>query len=97
MKKVEEKELLLLVEELKKCTKTLENIAVSLLGSREEKKAAKKISFEELRAFLADKSRLGFTSDIKAIINSFGANRLSEVKESDYDELLKKAKELKNE
>ncbi len=65
--------------------------------NKTKKNDKKEISFEELRAFLADKSRLGFTSDIKALINSFGANRLSEVKESDYDELLKKAKELKDE
>ncbi|WP_449460503.1 DNA ligase [Streptococcus suis] len=54
------------------------------------------ITLEEVRAVLADKSRLGFTQDIKHLITEFGATKLSEVKPQDYATLLKKAEELGN-
>ncbi len=57
----------------------------------------KEISLEDVRAVLADKSRLGFTSKIKEILKGFGANKLSDVSTSDYPELLKLARELKDE
>lgn len=54
------------------------------------------ITLEQVRAVLADKSRLGFTKDIKHLITKFGATKLSEVKPQDYATLLKKAEELDN-
>lgn len=54
------------------------------------------ITLEQVRAVLADKSRLGFTKDIKHLITKFGATKLSEVKPQDYATLLKKAEELGN-
>lgn len=54
------------------------------------------ITLEQVRAALADKSRLGFTKDIKHLITKFGATKLSEVKPQDYATLLKKAEELGN-
>ncbi|MGU8024647.1 DNA ligase [Streptococcus suis] len=54
------------------------------------------ITLEQVRAVLADKSRLGFTKDIKHLITEFGATKLSEVKPQDYMTLLKKAEELGN-
>ncbi|HEL1761073.1 TPA: DNA ligase [Streptococcus suis] len=54
------------------------------------------ITLEQVRAVLADKSRLGFTKDIKHLITEFGATKLSEVKPQDYVTLLKKAEELGN-
>lgn len=54
------------------------------------------ITLEQVRAVLADKSRLGFTKDIKHLITEFGATKLSEVKPQDYATLLKKAEEIGN-
>lgn len=54
------------------------------------------ITLEEVRAVLADKSRLGFTKDIKHLITELGASKLSEVKPQDYATLLKKAEVLGN-
>lgn len=62
-----------------------------------EDSEAATITLENVRAVLADKSRLGFTKDIKQIILDLGATKLSEVKESDYAVLLKKAEVLGNE
>lgn len=51
-------------------------------------------TFEEVRAILAKKSRDGYTEEIKTIITELGADRLSAVKQEQYDELLKKAEVL---
>lgn len=59
-----------------------------------ETKEKATISLEEVRTVLAEKSRDGLTKEVKGLIQSFGANRLSEVKECDYPALLNKAKEL---
>ena len=53
-------------------------------------------TLEELRALLAAKSRDGFTNDVKALLTRFGANKLSEVKENDYEELYLQAEEIGN-
>lgn len=55
------------------------------------------ITLEEVRGVLAEKSRDGLTKEVKALIQSFGVSRLSEIKESDYPLLLERAKELKHE
>lgn len=57
----------------------------------------KQITLEDVRAVLAEKSRLGFTKDIKQIILDLGATKLSEVKAQDYPTLLEKAEGLGNE
>lgn len=54
------------------------------------------VTLEEVRAVLADKSRLGFTKDIKNFIIELGVTKLSEVKPQDYRILLKKAEGLGN-
>lgn len=54
------------------------------ISPKEEKK---KLTLEEVRTLLATKSRDGYTSEVKALLKSFGANKLSEVKEEDYEDL----------
>lgn len=53
---------------------------------KEEKKS---VTLEEVRAVLAEKSRLGKTTEVKALLTRFGVNKLSELDASKYDELLK--------
>ena len=53
-----------------------------------------KVTLEDVRGVLADKSRNGKTAEVKALITSFGADKLSAVNSSDYAELLKKAEVL---
>ncbi|MCW6665283.1 hypothetical protein NHG32_06275 [Aerococcaceae bacterium NML191219] len=55
------------------------------------------IPLEQVRAVLAEKSRDGFTKEVKTAIQSFGVIKLSEVKAEDYSALLEKAKEIGNE
>ena len=54
---------------------------------KEEKKV---YSFEEVRAVLAAKSRDGHTDEVKAVISSFGVEKLSDIDPSKYEELLQK-------
>lgn len=55
----------------------------------------KPISFTELRALCANKSRAGHTEEIKAMILDTGANRLSEVEPNQYSELYKRVEALR--
>lgn len=55
------------------------------------------IKLEDVRAVLAEKSRIGFTKEIKQIILDLGATKLSEVKPQDYPTILEKVEGLGNE
>lgn len=52
------------------------------------------ISLEKVRGILADKSRAGHTADVKAIIQKYGADRLSDVNPKDYAAVIKEAEVL---
>ncbi|TDT71518.1 hypothetical protein EV215_0894 [Hypnocyclicus thermotrophus] len=56
-----------------------------------------KLTLEEVRGVLAQKSQIGFTSEVRAIIQKYGVNRLSEVDPKHYAKILKSAEELGNE
>jgi hypothetical protein len=47
-----------------------------------------------VRGVLAKKSQAGLTKGIKALIQKYGAERLSDVKPEDYEALLKDVEEL---
>ena len=55
------------------------------------------LSFTDLRAKLAEKSREGFTAEIKAILNSHGAEKLSAIQPADYETVLKEVEALSHE
>ena len=54
----------------------------------------KPITLEAVRAVLAEKSRSGFTAEVKALIEKHGAARLSEVDPANYKALLAEAEVL---
>lgn len=54
----------------------------------------KKVTLEQVRAVLADKSRSGKTDKVRNLLKSFGADKLSEIDASRYAEILKAGKEL---
>ena len=53
-------------------------------------------TLEEVRAVLSEKSRAGFTAQVKALLQAHGADRLSAVSPSEYAALLKEAEALGN-
>lgn len=92
-------------EILREVIKDLENLTAHLkalfddagasgAGFKEtnNKESVKKVSLEDVRAVLAKLSQHGKTAEVKALIVKFGANKLSELDESKYAELLEEAK-----
>ena len=90
--------------ELKNAAQSLISVADSLnnlfSGGGDTEVAAeiapveKPITLEAVRAVLADKSRSGFTAEVKALIEKHGAARLSEVDPANYKALLAEAEVL---
>lgn len=101
-------ELSLLVKELNQCGETLISISKSLgeMFSGNESNSnvttipkkpepvEKVLTLEEVRAILAEKSRAGHTAKIRELLQKYGAEKLSEIKPSDYSALLAEAEVL---
>lgn len=62
----------------------------------EKKEVKPALTLEEVRTVLAEKSRNGFTSEIKNLLKKYGASKLSEVDSKDYEALLKDTEKLNN-
>lgn len=56
--------------------------------------SAKPVTLAEVRAVLANKSRAGFTEEVKQLVMKHGAEKLSGVPESEYAALMKEAESL---
>lgn len=54
------------------------------------------IPLEKVRMVLAEKSQLGFTAEVRAIIGKYGADKLSAVDKAYYADILKDAEVLGN-
>ena len=82
----------------RKCSE--EKAASKAEGSAAEEKdkqeePKKVITLESVRAVLAEKSRNGFTADVKELIRKFGADKLSDIDESKYEAVLAEAEAIK--
>ncbi len=53
-------------------------------------------TLEEVRTVLAEKSRAGYTAEVKALITRHGADKLSDVDPAEYEALLAEAEVLGN-
>ncbi len=60
-------------------------------GKAEPKPVAKPLTLVEVRAVLADKSRDGHTEHIRALLEKYGAPKLSEIDPSRYQDLMDEA------
>lgn len=63
-------------------------------SSNPGKNNTQKISVEDIRAVLAEKSQDGKSKEVKALLNQYGVAKLSAVEAKDYPELFQKAKVL---
>lgn len=61
-----------------------------------EPQEEKPLTLEDVRAVCADKSRKGFTAEVKAILTNHGADKLSEVDSAEYKALLAEVEVLGN-
>lgn len=78
-------------DELRALAKKLLAVADSLDGQAETEK---EISYTDVRAILAEKSRAGHTAKIKEILISHGAEKLSAIDPSEYAALLREVEVL---
>lgn len=70
-----------------------ENKAAEIVKSREEEHDPT-VSLEKVRGVLADKSRAGFTSEVREILKKHGADRLSGIDPKEYPAVLAEAEAL---
>ena len=59
------------------------------------KAPAKVIALTDVRAVLGSLSHEGYTEQVRSLIRSYGVERLGEIDPADYEELLKRAMEIK--
>lgn len=57
-------------------------------------KPAKKVTLEQVRAVLAQKSHDGLTAEVRTLLQKYGATKLSAIDSQHYEALLKEAEEL---
>ena len=58
--------------------------------------AAPQLTLEQVRAVLADKSRMGFTAEIRSLLQKYGAVKLSGIDPANYKALVADAEVLGN-
>lgn len=63
-------------------------------AKKEEKTEPKPLTLERVRAALAEKSRAGHTSEVKALLIKHGADKLSDIDPAEYPALLAEAEVL---
>jgi len=61
----------------------------------ENQSEEKQLTLEEVRAVLAEKSHDGFTTEVRALLEKYGASKLSQIDPSKYAALLADAEGLK--
>ena len=59
-----------------------------------EKPETKPLTLEQVRAALAEKSRAGHTSEVKALLIKHGADKLSDIDPAEYPALIAEAEVL---
>ena len=84
-----------LAAELETCGQTLLKLAEALRAKEEtlapepQKNEPTKLTLEEVRKVAADKSRQGFTEEVRNLIHRYGAEKLSGLDAAKYEAFLK--------
>ena len=73
---------------LENCIKELKSIV--------EDEEAKPITLEQVRKVLAELSRNGFTEDVRTLLKKYGSDKLSGIKQEDYQALLEDARGIEH-
>ena len=91
------------IEALRRCAAVISDaanwLAEQFSGNEPEPETASAepvLTLEAVRAVLADKSRAGFTAQIRSLLQKYGADKLSGVDPANYKSLLADAEELNN-
>ena len=86
-----QKLLLAALDDVKLAVENLETVIKAKKDKPSEKKA---ITLEQVRAILTDKSQAGFSEEIKALIKSCGADKLTDVDAKHYESLIAAAEAM---
>lgn len=86
-----------LAAELETCGQTLLKLAEALRAKEEtlapepqkNEPGSTKLTLEEVRKVAADKSRQGFTEEVRNLIHRYGAEKLSGLDAAKYEDFLK--------
>ena len=91
------------IEELRKCAAVISDaanwLAEKFSGDEpvpETAPAEPVLTLEAVRAVLANKSRAGYTAQIRSLLQKYGTDKLSGVDPANYKALLADAEELNN-
>ena len=92
------------IEDLRRCATTINEVANWLAEqfsgddpvSTEPDRLEPVLTLEAVRAVLADKSRAGFTAQIRSLLQKYGADKLSGIDPANYMTLLTDAEGLTN-
>jgi hypothetical protein len=100
--------LLEVIDDVRALADSLQTLADAVASGEDEKPTAtepvkaetkpqpkqKTLSLEDVRAVLAVKSQEGFTTEVRGLIQKYGADKLSEIDKTHYQALLDDAEEL---
>ena len=81
------------IDDLQALTNSLSTLATAIENGEQQEPAsvepeAPALTLSDVRAVLARKSQAGFTKEIKALIEKYGAEKLSDVNPEHYEALL---------
>ena len=87
-----------IMSKLRDAARLINEVADELATQQEETPSVDKpqISFTDVRAVLAQKAAAGFKGEVKALIGKFNAEKLSDIRQEDYGELMKEAEGIGN-
>lgn len=87
------KDMAMTIEDLRSAAAAINDVADWLTqqfsGNADEPKKEPELKLEDVRAVLADMSRKGHTAEIRALLQKYGAAKLSGVDPANYKALLK--------
>ncbi len=82
-------------DDMNQLAESIAVLAKAIASDKEEvEEPVPQLTLSDVRGVLAKKSQAGLTKGIKALIQKYGAERLSDVKPEDYEALLKDVEEL---
>ena len=62
--------------------------------TKESAESPKEVTIDAVKAVLVEKSRMGFKSEVKALVKKYGADKISDLQESQYADILKEAERI---
>lgn len=83
-------------ENLIRMAEKMTEIFSASVQSKPEETPKKQLPLTEVRAVLAEKSRAGFTKEVKELLIKHGADKLSEINPDEYEALLAEVEVLGN-